>query len=58
MNQNIFSKDERRLLKGYLTKINNKEDVQKILGKIRKNKILFEDVYLYLQIKKSMPNNG
>jgi hypothetical protein len=58
MNPYIFSKDERRLLEDYLTNINDKDAVQKLLAKIKENKTLFEDVYLYLQIKKSTPNNG
>ena len=59
MRKYIFSKEERRLLEGYLTKINsNKEAVQKILTKIKDYKMLFDDVYLYLQVKKSIPEIG
>ena len=58
MRTSIFTKAERHLLEGHLTKKkNDKEDVQKLLQKIKKHKSLFEDVFLYLQVKKTMSDN-
>ena len=52
----IFTERERRILEAYLTNINvNKIEVSKIMHRIRKYKTLFEDVYLYLQVRKTIP---
>jgi len=48
----IFTDRERRILEAYLTwaKINRSE-LSKILTQIHKKEMLFEDVYLYLQVR-------
>ena len=55
MRTTIFTETERLYLEDYLTKSNSdNEDVQKLLQKIKKSNSLFEDVFLYLQVKKTM----
>ena len=55
MRSNIFTNRERRLLEKYLANVDvNEEKVSKVLDSIRKHSILFEDVYLYLRVKKNM----
>ena len=55
MRSNIFTKTERSILEDYIAnpKI-NKVEVPKILDQIRKHSILFEDIYLYLRVRKTM----
>lgn len=55
MKTKIFSDEERKILELYL--INAKVDINKIeklLDEIKTQKILFDDVFLYLQVKKTM----
>jgi hypothetical protein len=55
MKLHIFTKNERRILEDYLTNAEvNKVEVSKILDRIRKRSILFEDIYLYLRVRKTM----
>ena len=50
----IFSNHERQLLIAYLGKADVDETkVSKVMDQIRKYKTLFEDVYLYLSVKKT-----
>jgi hypothetical protein len=51
----IFNDQERQLLESYL--INTKVDktaLDKLLEKLRIEKKLFDDVFLYLQVKKTL----
>jgi hypothetical protein len=51
----IFTERERGILEAYLTCAEiNKIEVSKILRQVGRHKTLFEDVYLYLQIRKKM----
>jgi hypothetical protein len=55
MKTEIFTDQERQLLESHL--INAKVDkiaLEKILEKLRTEKKLFDDVFLYLQIKKTL----
>ena len=55
MKTEIFNDQERKLLESHL--INAKVDkiaLEKILEKLRTEKKLFDDVFLYLQIKKTL----
>lgn len=56
MRKHIFSERERHLLENFLTKAGNNKDstVSEILQKIKKHEELFEDVYLYLQVRKTI----
>jgi hypothetical protein len=55
MKLHIFTKNERRILEDYLTNAEvNKVEVSKILDRISKRSILFEDIYLYLRVRKTM----
>ena len=51
----IFTNDERQILESYLinTKV-NKNEAAKLLDQIKTQKSLFEDVFLYLQVKKTL----
>jgi hypothetical protein len=50
----IFTNRERKVLEAYLTKSKgNGKELANILQKIKKSNTLFDDVYLYLQVKKS-----
>ena len=56
MNSHIFTEEERQTLESYL--INTKVDQKKldnILNQIKTHKQLFDDIFLYLQIKKQTP---
>jgi len=58
MRSHIFTNNERRILEDYLTNADvNKVEVSKILDRIRKHSILFEDIYLYLQVRKTIPTS-
>jgi hypothetical protein len=51
----IFTEEERQLLEAHL--INSKVDKEKIeavLDQIKNQKGLFDDVFLYLQVKKTL----
>jgi len=51
----IFTDRERRVLEAYLTNTNvDKVEISKIMRRIRKAKTLFNDVYLYLKVRKTM----
>ncbi len=56
MRRFIFSERERRLLENFLANTNSSKDaaVTMVLQKIKKYRVLFEDVYLYLQVRKTM----
>ena len=48
----IFTDRERRILEAYLTHAKiNKSELSKILTQIQKKELLFEDVYLFLQVR-------
>jgi hypothetical protein len=58
MRSYIFTNTERRLLEDYLANVDvNKVEVSKIVDRIRKHTLLFEDIYLYLRIRKTMPTS-
>jgi hypothetical protein len=51
----IFTDSERRILETYLLKAAvNRAVLSKILNRIKKEKLLFEDVFLYLQVRKTV----
>ena len=51
----IFTNRERRILEAYLTNADvDKIAVSKIMYRIRKYRTLFEDVYLYLRVRKTV----
>ena len=55
MKNKIFSHRERKILEEHL--INPKSDndeIKKILNQIKTKKTLFDDVFLYLQVKKTL----
>jgi hypothetical protein len=55
MKNKIFSDQERKILEEHLInpKINNNE-IEKILNQIKTKKALFDDIFLYLQVKKTL----
>jgi hypothetical protein len=51
----IFTDRERQILEAHLMGANvDRIEVSKILHRIRKFQTLFEDVYLYLRVRKTM----
>jgi len=51
----IFTDRERRILEAYLTNTDvDKIALSKIMHRIRKYGTLFEDVYLYLRVRKTV----
>ena len=53
----IFTDEERQLLESHLTNVKvDKAAVDKLLNKIKAEKSLFDDVFLYLQVKKTLPS--
>jgi len=51
----IFTDEERQILEAYLTNAEvNKAALSNLFNLIKKRKRLFEDVYLYLQIRKTI----
>ena len=55
MRRQIFSERERWLLENFITEAGNKDSaVSEVLQKIKKYEALFEDVYLYLQVRKTI----
>jgi hypothetical protein len=51
----IFTDRERRILEAFVTGSNvDRTEVSNIMHKIRKHQALFEDVYLYLRVRKTM----
>ena len=55
MKNKIFSHRERKILEEHLInpKIDN-DEIKKILKHIKTQKSLFDDVFLYLQVKKTL----
>ena len=51
----IFTDEERQILESHLisSKVDEKK-LEKILNEIKTQKQLFDDVFLYLQVKKTM----
>ena len=55
MRKFIFTKQEREALESFLTATSSdRREVSRLLDKIKGNSVLFEDVYLYLQVRKSL----
>jgi hypothetical protein len=55
MRSYIFTDRERSTLENYLLKADvDKVALSKILDQIKKDKLLFEDVFLYLQVRKTL----
>ena len=51
----IFSAEEHQILESYMINIEvNKDKLAKILNEIKTKKSLFDDVFLYLQVKKTI----
>lgn len=51
----IFTDRERRILEAYLINADvDKIAISKIMHRIRKYRTLFDDVYLYLRVRKTM----
>lgn len=51
----IFTARERRILEAFLTHTKvDRVEVSKIMHRIRKHDTLFDDVYLYLKVRKTM----
>ena len=55
MNSHIFTEEERQILESHLikTKVDQKK-LDNILNQIKTQKQLFDDVFLYLQVKKTL----
>lgn len=55
MRDSIFTEKERVALESFLVNVKvHQPSVSRILKKIGTNKLLFEDVYLYLKVRKVM----
>ncbi len=55
MRNHIFTDEERRILEAYLINTNvDKTALSKLLNRIKSKKALFEDVFLYLQVRKTI----
>ncbi|MCJ7613890.1 hypothetical protein MUO71_03890 [Candidatus Bathyarchaeota archaeon] len=51
----IFTDEERQILESHLTNVKvDKAVLGKLLNKITTEKSLFDDVFLYLQVKKTL----
>jgi hypothetical protein len=51
----IFTDEERRILEAYLTNVEvDKATLSNLFDQIKKRKSLFEDIFLYLQIRKTI----
>ena len=51
----IFTNRERQILEAHLTAANvDKDATSRIMRQISENKTLFEDVYLYLRVRKTI----
>jgi hypothetical protein len=51
----IFTDEERRILEAYLTNTEvDKTALSNLFNQIKKRKSLFEDIFLYLQVRKTM----
>jgi len=55
MNSRIFTDDERQILEAHLisTKV-DKAVLAKLINEIQNEKSLFDDIFLYLQVKKTL----
>jgi hypothetical protein len=55
MRNHIFTECERSILEAYLLKTDvDKAALSKVLDRIKKEKLLFEDIFLYLQVRKTI----
>jgi len=55
MRNYLFTDRERNILEAYLLKTDvDKAALSKVLHRIKKGKLLFEDVFLYLQVRKTI----
>ena len=55
MRKFIFSESERKTLEAFLTKVKvDEHESSKITEQIKNCKTLFEDVFLYLRVRKEM----
>lgn len=55
MRSYVFTDRERNILKKFLINTEvGKTEVSKIIQHIKKNKNLFEDIFLYLQVRKTI----
>ena len=55
MRKFIFTKQEREALETLLTTTkSDRRKISHLLDEIKENSVLFEDVYLYLQVRKSL----
>jgi len=55
MRNYLFTDRERNILEAYLLKTDvDKAALSKVLHPIKKGKLLFEDVFLYLQVRKTI----
>jgi hypothetical protein len=55
MRNYIFTDRERHILEAYLIKNDvDKVALSKVLNRIKEGKLLFEDVFLYLQVRKTI----
>jgi hypothetical protein len=56
MRNYIFTDRERSILEAYLLKNDDvdKAALSKVLDKVKEGKLLFEDVFLYLQVRKTI----
>ena len=51
----IFTDEERRILEAYLTNTKvEKEALENLIDLIKDKKSLFEDIFLYLQVRKTV----
>jgi len=51
----IFTDEERQILEAHLINATvDKDALDKILGQLKVQKSLFDDVFLYLQVKKTL----
>ena len=51
----MFTEEERQLLEAHLINSNvDKEKIDSVLDQIKNQKGLFDDVFLYLQVKKTI----
>lgn len=55
MRNYIFTDPERKILEAFLLKTDVDETaLSEVLDRIKKGKLLFEDVFLYLQVRKTI----
>ena len=53
----IFTDEERRILQSYLTNAEvDKAVLSKLVEQIKNEESLFADIFLYLQVRKSIPS--